>query len=197
MGRRLGRDHALALALWATRQHEARLLAILVAEPSRLSDKELDAWVADIGSWDLCDHLCNNLVCRKPGAEAHVFRWANDPRLYVRRAGLATIAYLVVHRPELDPDLAEAFLGVVASTSTDSRPHVKKAASWALREIGKRDETSHDRAVACAANLLESSSAASRWVAKDALHELENLITVPERRRLLNSKSKMGRRQHV
>lgn len=195
MAREIGRDQALALKLWTTGFHEARLLAVLIADPRQLNARGVTAWLEDIGSWDLCDHFCTALVCTRPEAEALVFRWAADGRLYVRRAALATIACLAVHRDDLDPHTFARFLETIRYLAEDERPLVRKAASWALRELGKRDFQSHDLAVGCATDMIEDGSRGARWVAKDALRELQTLVAVPHRRRLLTSKSKMGAKQ--
>ena len=192
LARVIGRDHPLALDLWAASAHEARLLAVLIADPGQMDARSLDAWLGDIGSWDLCDHFCTVLACTSPKPEALVFRWAADARLYVRRAALATVACLAVHRDDLDPDTFARFLATIRRLADDDRPHVRKAASWALRELGKRDFQSHDLVVGCAADMLADGSSTARWVAKDALRELQTLVAVPQRRRLLTSKSKMG-----
>ncbi|MCE3005785.1 MAG: DNA alkylation repair protein [Rickettsiales bacterium] len=195
MARAIGRNHPLALDLWKTSAHEARLMAVLIADPLQMDTASLDAWLEDIGSWDLCDHFCTALACTSPQAEGLVFRWAADSRLYVRRAALATIACLAVHRDDLDPDTFTRFLETIRRLAEDDRPHVRKAASWALRELGKRDFQSHDLAVGCATDMTEDGSRGARWVAKDALRELQTLVAVPQRRRLLTSKSKMGAKQ--
>lgn len=192
LGREIGPNQTLADLLWETGTHEAQLLAVLVADPAEVSEARLEAWVADIGTWDLCDHFCNNLVCWTSSAERLALGWSADSRLYVRRAGLATIACLAIHRANLPVDLTDRFLVAVSAASWDERPHVRKAASWALRELGKVDFESHDRAMACAADLLATPSKAAQWVARDALRELQTLVAAPERRRLLSSKSKMG-----
>jgi 3-methyladenine DNA glycosylase AlkD len=192
IARRLKGQYTLAQPLWASGVHEARLLAILVADPKTLSRTDIERWLGDVVSWDLCDHLCGDLVRRRADAATLVRRWITSPRLYVKRAAFAVIAELAVHDDNLDSDTLDAFAGLIAEHAGDARPHVRQAASWALRSIGKRDPENHDRALAVAAGLIENEDAAKRWVGRDAMRELENLIKVRERKRLLTSKSKTG-----
>ena len=61
-----GVDHALALELWETGIHEARILATLVADPETLNEAERERWVLDITSWDLCDSAATSSVAHRP-----------------------------------------------------------------------------------------------------------------------------------
>lgn len=77
--------------------------------------------------------------------------------------------------------------------SDDEREHVKKAASWALREIGKRDFNYNEKALLLAHEFAESDSKALKWIGKDAIRELETLVKAEGRGRLISSKSQMGK----
>jgi 3-methyladenine DNA glycosylase AlkD len=192
IGKTLKGQHALAEPLWKTGIHEARLLATLVADPEQMARADLERWLDDVVSWDLCDHLCGNLASRRADAANLIRRWIKSPKLYVRRAAFALIAELAVHGKDLDDDLFADLAGLAVEHAGDARPHVRQAASWALRSIGKRDAANRGRALAAAAELIESSDPAARWVGRDAMRELQSLIEVPERGRLLTSKSRTG-----
>jgi 3-methyladenine DNA glycosylase AlkD len=187
--------HDLAQPLWATGIHEARVLATMLADPRSTRPTDLERWLGDVVSWDLCDHLCGNLVRHRTDAADLVRRWIGSPTLYVRRAAFASIAELAVHDRTMDDDILAEFTQLIVEHSGDGRPHVRQAASWALRSIGKRDGANHDRALAAAAELLETGDASKRWVGRDAMRELESLIKVPQRGRLLSAKSRTGRKQ--
>lgn len=61
MAKRLGTDHDLALSLWATGNHEARLLACFVDDPAAVTEEQLEAWAAAFNSWDICDQATTSL----------------------------------------------------------------------------------------------------------------------------------------
>jgi 3-methyladenine DNA glycosylase AlkD len=194
IARRLKGQHALADPLWATGVHEARLLSILVTDPRAMTQSRVERRFDDVISWDLCDHLCGDLVRHCRDAITFPQRWVTSRKLYVKRAAFALIAEFAVHEDGLDDSTLSDFVRLVLEHSDDPRPHVRQAASWALRSIGKRDAANHDRALAAAHELAKSSDSAKRWVGRDALRELTALRKVPERKRLLTSKSKMGRK---
>lgn len=170
--RTLGRDQELAAELWDSGVHEARLLATMVAEPALVTEVQVDAWIRDVDSWDLCDGLCGNLVDRTPFALDKVVEWTARDEEFVKRAGFALIAWMAVHRKDLNDECFEAFLPTIREGSTDERNYVKKAVNWALRQIGKRSEGLNRRSIETARDIQRMDSRAARWIATDALREL-------------------------
>jgi 3-methyladenine DNA glycosylase AlkD len=187
IAKELGHDQQLADQLWQTGFHEARLLAVLVAEPERIPMATIEHWLAEIVSWDLCDHLCNNLLIAVPACAKRIPKWAKDEREFVRRAAFALINSLSIHRTGFANDHIGQYLKLIRAYAHDPRNYVKKAVSWALREIGKkeRDYGALRQATALATELSLSKNAAERWVGKDALKELESLVAVEGRKRLV------------
>lgn len=172
--RDLGHDHELAAALWASGVHEARLLASLVDEPAMVSEAQMEAWVADLDSWDVCDGVCGNLFDRTPFALDKAVEWSSREPEFQKRAAFALMASAAVHRRDL-PDAAFAsLLPVIRAQAIDERNYVKKAVSWALRQIGKRSSGLNPRAVRTAEQIERIDSRAARWVARDALRELRS-----------------------
>ncbi len=171
LGRQAGHDQALAEALWTTTIPDARILATLVANPARCGPRLLDRWAADLESWDVCDQFCLNLVRFSPSAWASATRWAGRRGEFVRRAGLASIAVLAVHDPADDQRFI-AVLPIIEAAADDERNLVRKAASWALRQIGKRNPALRRAAVDSARRLLARESRAARWIARDVLADI-------------------------
>jgi 3-methyladenine DNA glycosylase AlkD len=174
VARELGRDHDLASALWASGIHEARILASLVDDPALVTQAQMESWVADLDSWDVCDGVCGNLFDRTPFALAKAVEWSAREPEFEKRAGFALMAWAAVHRKDL-PDAAFAsLLPVIRAQAADDRNYVKKAISWALRAIGKRSAGLNVRAVATAERIARLDTPAARWIARDALRELRS-----------------------
>jgi len=172
LAKSLGRDHDLAGELWATGIHEARLLAGFVDNPAQVTKRQMDAWVRDFDSWDLCDLVCSDLFDRTPHAWTKAFAWSARRPEYVKRAGFVLMAALSVHdRAAVDADFGRCFPTIVRE-ATDARNFVRKAVNWALRSIGKRNLVLNRRAVAVARRIEQIDSKAARWIARDALREL-------------------------
>lgn len=173
------RDHELAQELWASGIHEARILAAMVDDPVLVTDEQMEAWARDFDSWDVCDQVCMNLFDRTPAAFDKAVEWAGREEEFVKRAGFALMACLAWHHKTAADEKFIALLPVIHRESHDRRNYVKKAVNWALRQIGKRNRRLNQAAIETARAIATSDSAAARWIAADALRELENIP--PER----------------
>ncbi len=168
----IGKNHALAAALWESGIHEARILATLVADPRQVTEEQMERWVVSFDSWDVCDQCCGNLFDRTPWAYQKAVAWSARDEEYVKRAGFALMAWLSVHDKKAPDSQFTPFLLVIQREAGDSRNFVKKAINWALRGIGKRNRALNHLAIRTAEELSTSESSAARWVARDALREL-------------------------
>ncbi len=168
------RDHTLALALWQTDIHEARILACLVDEPAKVTRAQMDKWVADFQSWDVCDQVCGNLFDRLPMAEAALQDWCKDEREFVRRAGFAMIAWRAVHLKK-EPDTTYLdYFPLIRAGAGDNRNFVRKAVNWALRQIGKRNAELYHPALDLARELATHECASAKWIGRTAVREFES-----------------------
>lgn len=174
------KDHALALELWESGYHEARLLAAFVDDPKQVTKAQMDAWVGEFHSWDICDTVTGHLFEPTPYAFDKAYQWTRSKREFVRRAGLAMMGWLAVHRKREPEETFVGFFPAIEAVADDERNFVKKASSWALRQLGKRSKFLNKQAVASAKRIAraaeQSGSAigarAARWVAADVLREI-------------------------
>lgn len=171
LGKRIGRRHELAEALWSTGIYEARLLTAFVADPAELSPRQMDAWCRDFDNWALCDTLCFHLFDRSAHAFARLEAWASEPAEFVKRAAFALLASLALHDRRSDDAAFAACLPLIEAAASDERNFVKKAVSWALRAVGARSRALHASCLELAGRLATAGPAA-RWVGKDALRDL-------------------------
>ncbi len=171
IAKEIGRDQALAVELWDTGIHEARLLAGFIADPRQLSEALLDRWVRDFDSWDICDQTCN-LFASTPFAYPKAFEWSSHPETFIKRAGFVLMATLAVHDKRAPDERLALFLPVIAREAGDERNFVRKAVNWALRQIGKRSLSLNGQAIETARQIQQMDSKAARWIAADALREL-------------------------
>lgn len=174
IAKQVGRDHNLALALWETGISEARIVAAMVGEPSKLTEAQMEAWVEGINSWDVCDQVCQNLFEKTPLAWKKIRDWAVRDEEFVKRAAFALIACLAWHDKRAADEQFISALPVIKAGSTDNRNFVRKAVNWALRNIGKRNANLHRAALETAREIRQMDSKAARWIASDAIRELES-----------------------
>jgi 3-methyladenine DNA glycosylase AlkD len=172
LAKRVGRDHALAGALWDTGWYEARMLTGFVDEPERVSAAQMDRWARDFDNWAICDHLCFHLFDRTPHAWRKIEQWSRRRDEFVKRAGFALLAAVALHDKQAGDERFLRSLDLIVQEADDDRNFVKKGVSWALRAVGRRTPALNRAAVATARRLAATDDAGARWVGKDALREL-------------------------
>lgn len=173
LAKEIGTDHGLAGALWETEVHEARILASMIDDPAEVTEAQLEGWVRDFDSWDVCDQCCSNLFDRTPFAWAKAAEWSGREGEFVKRAGFALMACLAVHDKEAEDAAFLRLLPLIEGEADDPRNFVKKAVNWALRQIGKRSLRLNGEAIREAKRILRRDTPAARWIARDALRELQ------------------------
>lgn len=174
LAKELGRDHALAAALWATPWYEARMLAAYVDDPAAVTPEQMEAWAAEFDSWAICDTICFVLFGRTPHARTKAEAWARREEEFVKRAAFALLASSVLHDKKAGDEQFHQALALIEEGAADPRNFVKKSVNWALRTVGKKNAPLHAAALEVAERLAASTQAAPRWVGKDALRELRS-----------------------
>jgi 3-methyladenine DNA glycosylase AlkD len=172
LGKRLGRDHDLAIALWDTGWYEARMLSAFVDEPDRVTAGQMDRWARDFDNWAVCDHLCFHLFDRTPHAWRKIDQWSRRRAEFVKRAAFALLASVALHDKSAPDAPFVRSLRLIEAGAADERNFVKKGVSWGLRSVGRRNRALNAAAIKVARRLAGSADAAPRWVGKDALREL-------------------------
>jgi len=172
LAKKYKKQHELARELWESGIHEARILAALIDDPKKLTPDQMERWVSQFDSWDVCDQVCMNLFRKSPQAFEKAKEWAQRESEFQKRAGFAMMATLAVHARDADRKLFEEFLFIIRQESSDERNFVKKAVNWALRQIGKKNLCLHAEALKSSYEIEKLDSKAARWIAKDAIREL-------------------------
>lgn len=166
------KDHSLALKLWQTGIHEARIIASMVDDPTLVTEDQMERWVSDFDSWDVCDQVCMNLFSRTPPGIIKAHEWTSRQEEFVKRAGFALMASLAHGNKGISDEQLAAFLPDIERESADGRNFVRKAVNWALRQIGKKNRRLNTLAVAAAERIRQQENKSARWIATDALREL-------------------------
>ena len=168
----IGKDHALAAALWATGIYEARFVAAFIDDPALVTGPQMDRWAADFDNWAVCDTVCFALFDRTAHAWKKVRAWARARPEFERRAAFALLWALSVHDKNAADDLFLACLPLIETGALDERDYVKKGVDMALRALGKRNPALRKAAIDLAKRLRDSDQGAQAWIGRSTLREL-------------------------
>jgi 3-methyladenine DNA glycosylase AlkD len=174
LAKEIGKDHKLALDLWSTGIAEARIVAAMVGDPDKLTEEQMEDWVKGINSWDVCDQVCMNLFEKNQLAWKKIGDWSEREEEFVKRTAFSLLACLAWHDKRARDEKFLELLPVIIRGAADERNFVKKAVNWALRNIGKRNPSLNRAAIDTAREIQLLDSKAARWIASDAIRELES-----------------------
>lgn len=172
IAKKIGKSHKLAQQLWDSEIHEARILAGFIDKPSEVTERQMEKWVRDFDSWDVCDQVCGNLFDKTKFAYKKAFEWSKRKEEFVKRAGFVLMATLSVHDKNSKDKDFDKFFPIIKKHSIDERNFVKKAVNWALRQIGKRNLNLNKKAVKFAKEIQKNNHRTAKWIATDAIKEL-------------------------
>lgn len=173
LGKLLGRDQALANALWDTGWYEARMVTAFVADPAVLTAAQMERWCKQFDNWAYPDALAFHAFDRSPHAWAKAEQWSVRPGEFQKRAAFALVWALALHdKRATDAQLLDA-LAWIERAADDDRNFVKKAVNMALRAIGNRRPSVAAAARAVATRLAASPHPSARWIGKDALRSFK------------------------
>jgi 3-methyladenine DNA glycosylase AlkD len=174
LARRIGKDHQLALELWRSGAHDARILAGMIDLPEQVSADQMERWARDFENWDVCDGTCCHLFVFAAPTWKKALEWSQREEEFVKRAGFALMANLAYRDKRAKDAQFQRLLPVIEREAFDERNFVKKAVNWALRNIGKRNLKLNRAAIRAAGRIRRQSTRSARWIAADALRELKS-----------------------
>lgn len=174
LAKSIGRDQKLSLELWSTGIPDARVLAALIGDPQKVTKRQMEHWVKEFDSWGVCDACCGVLFVDSSFALEAAYRWVTKEPEFVKRAGFVMMAEMAIHRKEMEDSEFLPMLTSIRIGAIDERNFVRKAVNWALRQIGKRNLRLNKLAIAEAERIRRIDSKSARWIASDALRELQS-----------------------
>lgn len=173
LAKEIGSDNELALALFDSGIYEARILCSKIYNPANITEQQMESWVTTFENWEICDSFCMGFFVKSDYALKKAIEWSNASDEYIKRAGFVIMAaYGFAHKKD-DNAVFESFFPIIEREAHDDRVYVKKAVNWALRNIGKRNKDLHKQALEVSKRLLLMDSKSAKWVAKNAICELE------------------------
>lgn len=143
-------DHDLALGLWDSGVHDARVLATMVADPQQATAKQLDAWAKDLDNGVQADAFARYAAQTK-FAEKKIAQWTKSRSEWIACAGWVMLAWRAMNFDETSDAYFRPYLKTI-QTEIHQRPNrTRYAMNGALIAIGCRSEALRDAAQKAAA----------------------------------------------
>jgi len=145
----IGVDHELARALWASGNHDARVLATMIADPEAVTATDLDTWARQLDSYPLTDAF-SNLAASSPLASKRVAMWTGSKQEWESSAGWILVARLALADGALPDSVCEKHLKTIESKIHKAPNRTRYAMNGALIAIGMRSAALGKEATAAA-----------------------------------------------
>jgi len=150
--KKLKTNHALALGLWASGNHDARVLAAMLADPKQADDTLLETWARDLDCYPLTDALVG-YATKTPLARSKAEAWYNADDEWLGSAAWQLLAHLAINDAALPDSFFEPYLDEIATSIHARKNRVRYQMNNALIAIGARNENLQARALAIAAQI--------------------------------------------
>lgn len=149
LAKKIKTDHPLAQALWDTQIHDAKILAVTVADPKAISETQLDRWVRQLGNYVVTDAF-STLVEKTPFAKSKSDAWINDDDEWISTAGWNLVARIALRDKSLPDAYFEDRLKIIESDIHTRKNRTRYSMNSALIAIGIRNEHLREQALAVA-----------------------------------------------
>jgi 3-methyladenine DNA glycosylase AlkD len=183
IAKRVGKNNDLAKALFETNIYEARLLCSKLFKPKDVTEDLMEKWLLTFENWEICDSFSMGLFSKSPFAISKIIEWSTRSAVFEKRASFATLSSYCMADKKAANSVFEQFFPLIYQAADDERIYVKKAVNWALRSIGKRNVDLNQRAIEEAHKIEALAYKSAKWIAKDALRELQqekvNILDYP------------------
>lgn len=137
----------LAEQLWASGNHDARILATMIAPGKKVPESLLDAWACDLDSYVSADAF-GKLVAGSPFAQAKHEQWKDEEREFVGQVSWNLLIHLASKAKDLDDAYFEKRLEEIEIEVHQRANRVRHSMNMALIAIGARSEALHAKAIA-------------------------------------------------
>ncbi|MEL7472529.1 MAG: DNA alkylation repair protein [Planctomycetota bacterium] len=164
-----GAAHKIAFELWETENHDARVLACMIADPGKMEAADLDRWAGQAGNYIVADAVAT-LTARTPIAESRVRRWARARDEYTLRCAYTVLANLLKQEaegegkskasrsasrdiPKLDAEELAEHLKTIEDEIHDAFNRTREAMNTCLIALGTYRDDLRDDALAAAGRI--------------------------------------------
>lgn len=130
-------DHELARRLWATGNHDARILATMIADPEEATPELLDSWKDGLDNYIVTDAFAK-FAAATPLAQDSAELWLESDKEWIGRAGWMLLTHLALNDASIGSEYFKPYLGTIERRIHSSPNRTRDAMNSALIAIALR-----------------------------------------------------------
>ncbi len=143
------RDHELAENLWESGNHDARILATMIADPKKAKESLIDNWAEDLDNYIISDAF-SKFVFLTDAAKVKMEEWINLDDEWTARTGWLLGAHLAMKNMELPDKYFLDLIKIIKNEIHHKKNRTRDAMNNALIAIGMRNEVLEKKALEAA-----------------------------------------------
>ncbi|MGE0130546.1 MAG: DNA alkylation repair protein [Blastocatellales bacterium] len=132
-------NHVLAEQLWATGNHDAQVLATLIADPNAMTDKRFEEWAKELSNNGIT-LMFSKLLIRSPLARKKAEKWHKSKEELIASLGWTLISGLALGDNDLPDEYFEQYLKLIESGIHKQKNWVRYEMNGSLISIGLRND---------------------------------------------------------
>jgi 3-methyladenine DNA glycosylase AlkD len=150
--KKLKTNQDLARSLWSSGNHDARVLATMIADPKQIDEATLEAWARDLDNYVIADSF-SGLVSQTALARQKMEQWTDAENEWVGQAGWNLLTYMAMKDTSLPDDYFRPYLATITRDIHQRKNRVRYSMNNALIAIGLRNEVLQEEAIAAAGKI--------------------------------------------
>jgi len=165
------KNHLLALKLWNKQWRETMILAMLLEEPEKITENQMDFWVKNFQSIEIAEQAAMNLFSKTGFAYKKAFEYCLGKKMLVKIVGLLMIGRLALTDREAVDENFDPFFELMPPLSKD--PQLSIVFSRIYIQVGMRNLSLNETAISYAKILRTIDSKTAQENAEHILSELD------------------------
>ena len=150
LAKKIGVDQSLAEQLWQSDKHDVRMIALMIADPKKISATLLDRWLASSSNQLLADAVAM-LASKTKHARKRFEKWSKSRKELIACTAWTLLSLLAKpDRIEFENDEFADLLDVIETQIHSSPNWVRYTMNGALISIGTRNKQLHKKAITAA-----------------------------------------------
>jgi 3-methyladenine DNA glycosylase AlkD len=182
--KKIKRDHALAVQLWETRNHDARVLASMIIDPAQITEEQADRWVLDLRNYVETEYF-TKMIAPAPFALAKAEAWMRADHEWIEYAGWGLLGHIASADTTLPDSFFQPYLDWIERDIHTAKNRVRHAMNYVVINLGTRSETLREPTEALARRIgtVQVDHGQTNCTTPDALSYMERIRAHREKKK--------------
>lgn len=172
-------NQALAEVLWQNTTREVKILALLIADPDKMTLEVFENWLKIFNSSEFAEQACMSFLPHTQFSKSKSLEWAKSSHLYISQTGIILAARIAQIFPQTSDNYFLPFVAEIPNWANINSLHIQRATARLINELAKKSIFLNAEIQKTLAGLELSEQISARWIVQEVKwnveHAMENL----------------------